>query len=243
MFAKNYIVIRDYETGSKNKYKTQPIQIGAVIVDLKRLEVVDDSLFVSSMRPELDDEKAKVAGLDPIEDEALKINNFTREELEKAPDTKLVWQNYLSYLEKYNLKGKGGSKWDAPIVGGFNNSNFDDVIDIRMCEKYGPKLDEWGGWTIYHPSFNFDVYQMVQHLFFSIRLNDKGSLSMDSLRTYFGMDKENAHRADVDVLQTAYLMIKILNLKKKLVNGDLGPKIKFQNSFANENEIIRKILQ
>jgi DNA polymerase III epsilon subunit-like protein len=240
---RNYVVVRDYETGSKNKYKTQPIQIGAVIVDVKKLEVVDDSLFVSTMRPELDDEKAKSLGLDPVEDEALKINGFTREELEKAPETKLVWQNYLSYLEKYNCKGKGGKNWDAPVIAGYNNSNFDDVIDIRMCEKYGPKLDEWGGWGIYHPTYNFDVFPMVQHLFYSIKLNDRGSLSMDSLREYFGMDKENAHRADIDVLQTAYLMIKILKLKKKLVSGELGPKIKFQGSFASENELIKKFLQ
>jgi DNA polymerase III epsilon subunit-like protein len=237
------IVVRDYETGSKNKYKTQPIQIGAVIVDIKKLEIVEDSLFVSSMRPELDDEVAKKNGLDAVEDEALKINGFTREELVHAPDTKLVWENYLSYLEKYNLKGKNGSKWDAPIIGGFNSSNFDDVIDIRMCEKYGPKLDEWGGWSIYHPMYNFDVFAMVQHLFFSIKLNDRGSLSMDSLRDYFGMDKENAHKADVDVLQTAALMIKILKLYKKLINGDLGPKIKFAQSFGSENEMIKKILR
>jgi DNA polymerase III epsilon subunit-like protein len=240
---RNYICVRDYETGSKNKYKTQPIQIGAVMIDPKKLEVVEDSLFVSSMRPILDDKEAVAAGFDPIEDEALKVNGFTREELEKAPETKLVWQNYLSYLEKYNLKGKGGNNWNAPVVGGFNNSNFDDVIDIRMCEKYGPKLDDWGGWGIYHPTYNHDVFQMVQHLFFSINLNERGSLSMDSLREYFGMDKENAHKADIDVLQTAYLMIKIMRLYKKLINGDLGPKIKFSQSFASENEAIKKILQ
>lgn len=240
---RNYIVVRDYETGSKNKYKTQPIQIGAVIIDPKRLEVVEDSLFVSTMRPELDDSKARASGFDPIEDEALKINGFTREELEKAPETKLVWQNYLSYLEKYNLKGKNGKNWDAPIVGGYNNANFDDVIDVRMCDKYGPKLDEWGGWGLYHPTANFDVYHMVQHLFFSIRLNERGSLSMDSLRDYFGMDKENAHKADVDVLQTAYLMLKIMKLYKKLVAGELGPKIKFQGSFATENQLVKNFLQ
>lgn len=242
MFCKNYVCIRDYESGSKNKYKTQPIQLGAVMVDLKRLEVVEDSLFVSTMRPELDDEKAKLAGLDPVEDEALKINKFTREELEKAPDTKLVWQTYLSYLEKYNVKGKNGSMWDAPIVGGFNNSNFDDVIDIRMCQKYGPDLDEWGGWSIYHPTYNFDIFQMIQHLFFSVRLNPNGRLNMDSLRDYFGMDKEGAHRAEMDVIQTAYLMLKILKLYKKLVAGDLGPKIKFADSFQSENELIKKFL-
>jgi DNA polymerase III epsilon subunit-like protein len=228
----NNICFRDYETGSKNKYKCQPIQLAAVMIDLKRLEVIEDSLFESTLKPFFTDEECEKHGVDPIEDEALKKNGFTREELKDAPDPKLVWQNYCDYLKNYNLKGKGGGKWDAPSVGGYNNSNFDNQIDVRMCEKYGPKLDEWGGWSIYHPFNNFDAMQQVQNMFHAKKINPFNSISMDAMREYFGYSTENAHKADVDVLQGADMLIRFLKLNKALVNGELdlphGKKIKFK---------------
>ena len=228
----NNIAFRDWETGGKNKYSCQPIQLACVMIDLQRLEVIEDSLFESTLRPIFDEETCKQNGVDPIEDEALKKNGFTREELKDAPDPKLVWQNYCDYLKNYNLKGKGGGKWDAPAVGGFNNSNFDNVIDVRMCEKHGPKLDEWGGWAIYHPFLNFDAMQSVQNMFHAKKINPFNSLSMDAMREYFGYKTENAHKADVDVLQGADMLIRFLKLNKALVNGELdlphGKKIKFK---------------
>lgn len=229
---RNNIVFRDWETGSKNRYNTQPIQLAAVIIDIKRLEVVPDSLFESTLRPLFTDEECEKAGVAPLEDEALKKNGFTREELQTAPYPKLVWQNYCDYLKNYNLKGKDGSKWDAPAVGGYNNCNFDDFIDIRMCEQYGPKLDEWGGWSLYHPFFRFDAQQLVQNFFHAKKINTFNSISMDAMREYFGYSMENAHKADVDVKQGADLLIRFLKLTKAVVNGELdlpkGKKIKFK---------------
>lgn len=229
---RNNIVFRDWETGSKNKYNCQPIQLAAVIIDIRRLEVIEDSLFESTLRPIFDEEQCVRTGVAPLEDEALKKNGFTREELEDAPYPKLVWEKYLDYLSNYNLKGKGGGKWDAPAVGGYNNSNFDNAIDIRMCELYGPPLDQWGGWSLYHPFMNFDAQQLVQNFFHSHKINSNDSISMDAMREYFGYSTDNAHKADVDVLQGADLLIRFLKLTKALVNGELdlpkGKKIKFK---------------
>lgn len=227
----NYICFRDYETGSKNKMRTQPIQLAAIMIDLPRLQIVPDSLFESKILPELDDEKAISEGMDPIMDEALKINGHTREDLARAPDAKTVWNQYLSYLDKYNLKGIKGGKWHAPIAAGFNNTNFDDYIDLRLAEKYGPKPDDYGGWSHYHPIHNFDVLQLVRTFFFSIDLNSTGSYSMDAVRQYFGYQKLNAHKADVDVKQGADLLLRFLKLTKRIVSGKLvlpaGKRIKF----------------
>lgn len=230
---RNHIIFRDYETGSKNKYTCQPLQLAAVAIDLQRLEIIQDSVFDSLIKPELDEDKCKKLGIAPIEEEALRVNKLDLEELKKAPDAKLVWQRYLDYLKDYNLKGKTGGKWDAPIVAGYNGTNFDDFIDIRMCEQYGPKLDEWGGWSIYHPFIKMDGQMMVQDMFFSVNITKNGSVSMDAMREYFGYKTEGAHNARVDVLQGADLLIRFLRLNKELVNGNLdlpkGKKIKFKN--------------
>lgn len=230
---RNYICFRDYETGSKNKFKTQPIQIAAVMINLPRLEVVEDSLFESLIQPEWDESKCEELGIDPIQDEALAINKITREELKDAPQEKVVWQKYCDYLKDYNLKGIDGGKWDAPIIGGFNNRNFDDMIDIRLCEKYGPNLDDFGGWTMYHPFYNFDVAPILHTYFHNKKIVKNNSYSMDACREFFGYKTENAHKADIDVLQGADMLVRFLKLSRKLVAGELnlpeGKKIKFKN--------------
>ena len=171
-------------------------------------------------------------GIDPLQDEALKINGFTRDDLRDAPHPKLVWEQYLEYLKGYNIKGRDGGKWNAPSIGGYNNHKFDDLIDVRMCEKYGPPLDDFGGWSMYHPFHNFDAQLLVQNFFHATKINNNDSISMDAIRTYFGYSMDNAHNAEVDVKQGADLLIRFLKLTKNLVSGKLnlptGKKIKFK---------------
>lgn len=229
---RNNICIRDYETGSKNRHKCQPIQIAAVMIDIRRLEVIQDSLFESLILPEFDDEKCLNLGIDPLEDEALKINGHTRESLADAPHAKLVWEQYLAYLKDYNIKGQDGGAWNAPAIGGYNSCKFDDVIDIRMCELYGPKLNDWGDWSMYHPFLNFDVQHLVQNFFHATKINNTDSISMDAMREFFGYKKDGAHDAETDVIQTADMLIRFLKLTKGIVAGTLdlpkGKKVKFR---------------
>ncbi len=95
---RNHLVFRDWETGSKDRRKCQPVQLASIIIDVRRLEVIPNSIFESTLRPIFDDKKAQQAGLDPLEDEALDLNGHTRESLADAPLPKLVWENYCDYL-------------------------------------------------------------------------------------------------------------------------------------------------
>lgn len=233
---RNNIVFRDYETGSRNRYKCQPIQIAAVVIDIKRLEIINDSVFTSTMKPVFDAEECERLGIDPIEQEALNINGHTVEELEEAPPLKTVWEQYLEYLKNYNIKGRDGDRWNAPAIGGYNNCKFDDFIDMRLCELYGPKLDEYGDMTMYHPFYNFDTQHLVQNFFHGVKVNKTDAISMDAMREYLGYKKENAHDAVVDVMQGADMLIRFLRLIKNLLGGKLdlpkGKKIKFKDSVA-----------
>jgi DNA polymerase III epsilon subunit-like protein len=225
------IIFRDYETGSKNCNKCQPLQLAAVAIDSRRLEIIPESVFCSYIKPEFDDKVAEQLGFDALQDEALKKNNITREQLKDAPQPKVVWKQYTDYLANYNIKGIGGGVWDNPIVAGFNNINFDDIIDERMCNLYGPKLDDYGGMTIYHPVIRLDAQMLVTSMFNNFRLSPTNKYSMDAVREYFGYKSENAHDAKVDVLQGADLLLRFLKLFRNLVDGKLvlpeGKKVKF----------------
>jgi DNA polymerase III epsilon subunit-like protein len=77
--ANRDFIVFDWETGSRNPHKTQPTQIAAIALDGRNFKV--KGTFNSEIRPILDDEEAIAAGLDPLQDEALKITGKNREAL------------------------------------------------------------------------------------------------------------------------------------------------------------------
>jgi len=244
---KNYIVFRDYETAEMNPNSAQITELAAVIIDPRSLEVIPESVFCSKVCPEWDDDKATKAGWLPVNYKSLEVCGFTKADLEYAPQAKFVWGEYLNYLNRYGLKGKAGNNWNAPIVAGFNSSNFDDIIDLNMCSKFGPKLGARGDWPFYHPTIKFDLMQLMHIVLNNIQLNARNSMSMDTIREYFGMDNDLSHRASFDVLQGAELFIKVLKLFRALTEGTVeltkGKKLVFKNCFEKENAKIRKLLQ
>ena len=97
------IIVFDFETGSRNPYKTQPVQIAAVAIHGRKLTIQPEGYFESLIRPALDDERAIELGLDPIEDEALAVNGKTRKELAKAPQPKAVWKKFTNFVDKCEI--------------------------------------------------------------------------------------------------------------------------------------------
>ena len=98
------IIVFDFETGGRNPYTCQPTQIAAVAIHARKLELQPGGTFNSEIRPIIDDDKAIKAGVDPLEEEALKITRKTRDELAKAPLPKTVWRKFSQFCDKYNFK-------------------------------------------------------------------------------------------------------------------------------------------
>lgn len=244
---KNNIIILDFESGSRYPLTTQPLQLAAVIIDIKKLEIIKDSSFQSLMRPIFDADKCIELGIDELQDEALNVNHLTREELKDAPSPKLVWNNFVEYTKKYNLKGLKGKQWDSVIVAGYNNTGFDNIIINRLSDQYGPKLDKYGKCTLFHPFHNFDVQQNIAQWFHCASINPKNSISLDAIREYMGIGTENAHDALKDCYDTAFLLIKFLRLIKGIYMGDIdlpkGKRVKFKNCFDKENKLTQKYLE
>ena len=235
------IIVYDFETGGKKKNVSQPIQIAAIALDPKKLEVLEGGVFESLMKPILDDDEAIELGLEPLQDKALDINHKTREELAKAPKTAVVWDAFGKWVKTFNPKG---NKWGRPVKAGFNNFKFDDIIVDRLCGqepyKLGPYDDEYGQEDMFHPIHAIDVMKLCWYWFESIDLPMRG-MSMDALREYFGMQSENAHDALVDVVDTAEILVRFLKLSRYCHNGLPKPdftNVRFNNCVARKGRMV-----
>ncbi|MAF25448.1 hypothetical protein CL634_07730 [bacterium] len=219
------IIVFDFETGSRNPDKTQPVQIAAVAIHGRKLTIQNGGYFESLMRPVLDDDKAIEMGIDPIEDEALAVNGKTRKELAKAPQPKTVWKKFSNFVNKYNWKK---TPYFAPVAAGYNINGFDMPIVQRLCEQYGPTDKKTGKQTLFDKIHRIDMMDTVW-MWMENNVDIK-SLSMDSMRDLLGMSKENAHDAMQDVKDTANLMIAFMKLHRRV-----SPKVKFEKAFADGN--------
>ena len=219
------IVVFDFETGSRNPHKTQATQIAAVVIHGKSLKIKSDRTFNSEIRPILDDDKAIELGLDPVEDEALEITRKTRKALAKAATPKFVWRKFAKFVAMHNWKG---TPWFNPIAAGYNINNFDLPIVQRMCNEYGPVEKKTGRQNVFHPIYKIDLMDTVW--MWMENNPDVRSISMDSMRDLMNINKDNAHDALQDCLDTANILVKFMKLHRSL-----SPKVKFEKAFANED--------
>lgn len=219
----NNIIVFDMETGGRNPRECECIQIAAVVINPRTLELFKQPNgkpvhFNSLMRP---------TDFDKLEEGALRVNKKTVEELEEAPLPEVVWNQFATFCKQYALGGKSDS-WSAPIAGGFNIINFDMVILQRLCETYGMTGKE-GKQSIFHTNYYFDLMQLIAYWFNGQK--DPTKYNFDALRDFFGLSKEGAHDALQDVLDTAAVLRRFMNLARTLQEPDAKWRVKFKDAF------------
>jgi len=247
------ILFYDYETTGKNPHTCQPIELAAVIIDGRKLEVREDSCFSSYIKP-MPDEEAIKYGMEPVTPEVLGITKIDPKNLETAPSLKTVWSQFELYTKKYN---PGKDSWTAPIGVGFNVDGYDNIINTRIAgghywqinamgymKELGLK-EPWGfgPWDekrlqhkLFHPIFHIDLMDTVWQ--WTENMKEMDRISMDRIRQWLGIDAEHAHRGIVDVVQGAYIFARFLRLTRAMV-----PKVKFANSFTVEdNKAIARLV-
>ena len=226
MANRDYIVF-DFETGSRNGRTTQPTQIAAIALDGRNLAL--KGTFNSEIKPILDDDEAIAAGVDPIEDGALKVTNKTREALAKAPSLKSVWSKFTKFVDQYNWKGE---PFFAPIHVGYNIIGFDMHIINRLCEEFGPWDKKSHQNKLFSKVYKVDLMDNI----FMWTEGDPSfkSISMDSLREKMGLASENAHDALQDVKDTANIFIKMLKTHRAVYQN-----IEFEKAFAKGNLYVK----
>lgn len=225
--ANRDFIVFDWETGSRNPHKTQPTQIAAIALDGRNFNMKGQ--FNSEIQPIFDDEEAIKAGVDPIEDEALKITGKTREGLAQAPPLKSVWQKFTKFVSQYNWKGDA---FFNPIPVGFNIIGFDMIIVNRLCEQFGPWDKERNQQKLFSKVYKFDIMDSI----FAWTESDPfvRSISMDALRERMGLSSENAHDALQDVKDEANIFIKLMKTHRAIYQN-----MNFDKAFADGNLYVR----
>lgn len=220
------LIVFDFETTSKWADTTQPVQLAAVVIHGRKLEIKPGTEFQSLIRPVFDEKECEELKLDPLTEEAIAIHGKTRAMLETAPTLKSVWSNFVDYVNEHNFKKDA---WNAPISCGYNIRNFDNKIVERICCQepwaYGPKDKRGVGQGLFHPIHSIDIMDLMHAL--TENNKEVNSLSVDNLiRGYMGYAKGTAHDALSDVLCCAEVYCRTQRLFR-----DFAGKFKIKDSF------------
>jgi len=223
------ICVFDMETDGSNPDVCSPVQIAAVIVDPLRLEIIPDSEFNVSIKPEKleEDENHTYADSDILEFHS-KVRGCSKEDIlttwKSYTPQNQSWKLFLSYLEKYHIRSDKKSCFTAPIAAGYNINRFDLRIIERLSKKYN-NLNKEGRSSLFYPRDVIDVMNIIFYWFESN--NELKNYTLDNLRDYLGLSKDGAHDALKDVKDTAEILIRFLRLHR-----NLGKKVKFKGSFT-----------
>lgn len=217
------------ETDGSNPDVCSPVQIAAVIIDPLRLEIIQDSEFNVTIKPEKleEDDSYTYSDSDILEFHS-KVRGCSKDDIlttwkEYTPQNQ-SWKLFLSYLEKYHIRSDKRSCFTAPIAAGYNINRFDLRIVDRLSKKYN-NLNKEGRSSLFYPRDVIDVMNVIFYWFESN--NELKNYTLDNLRDYLGLSKEGAHDALKDVKDTAEILIRFLRLHR-----NLGKKVKFKGSFT-----------
>jgi DNA polymerase III epsilon subunit-like protein len=219
------------ETDGSDPSICSPVQIAAVIVDPIKLEIVKNSEFNVSLKPERLVSSSKD---NPYDDSDIldwhgKVLNTSPEKVlsnwKQYPDQDQSWKCFVDYLQNYHSRSTKKNLFSAPMAAGYNIFRFDLKIVERLSQKYKNVTKE-GGTDLFYPRDTLDIMNLLFYWFEGS--SELENLTLDSVRKYFGISGENAHDALKDVQDTAEILIRFLRLHRNLCK-----KVKFKQSFVS----------
>lgn len=227
MIKKNLICF-DFETSSVNPNRCDVFQLAAIAIDQTRLEIIPNSTFSSWVKPINFERPSYYEEYKDTIDWHCKKQNCTKDvfmrKIQDAPEEKSVWKQFIQYLSQYHDRQNNQNFFSSPIPTGFNIIDFDIPIINRLCTRYN-NVQKDGSQSIFFKRDIKDVLHIAS-LWLS-PLNELKSFSLDSIRTYMGIEVEGGHNAKKDVVDTAQILLRFLRM-----HTALAPRANFKNSFA-----------
>jgi DNA polymerase III epsilon subunit-like protein len=227
----NKICVFDFETDGSDPDSCSPVQIAAVMVDPVTLQVIDGSEFNVNFKPEVIEANENYEYTTDILDFHAKVRGCSKQDIldqwKKYPKQEYSWKLFTNYLDNYHSRSSRKSQFSAPIAAGYNIHRFDLRIIERLSQKY-KNLNKENRSDIFYPRDTVDIMSLMFYWFEAS--NELKSYSLDTVREYFGIDKQGAHDALKDVKDCAELLTRFLKLHR-----NLSSKIKFRNSFVENS--------
>lgn len=209
----NYLCVFDLETTDKIAETCQPIQMAFKMYDYYSLDEVPNGEFSTLCRP------PEGTYFSP---EAMAVHKIPMEAIQKAPNIKLAWQSFVEEVQKYN---PSKSKYNSPVVAGYNIEGYDLKIVDRLNKLcYGDKppvlFNDFRGAV--------DLMKIIQLLFDTS--GELGDVKFDTVRKYFGISDSQAHLANMDIRHEGALLVRMLKFLRQTTRNSTR---KFKNAFKD----------
>lgn len=171
------------------------------------LDPKDNDIITIALMIEVDGEikdtlelKIQPINWDTIQDKALEVNGYTREDLKTFEDPKIAHKKLVNFLGKYVNRYNRNDKYQP--------AGYNVGFDIGFLENFFKKVGDqyFGSWVDYH---KLDVATLVQLLALKKVLH-LGSYRLASVSDHFNVEID-AHNALSDIQATRELCYKILN--------------------------------
>jgi DNA polymerase III epsilon subunit-like protein len=202
-------MIFDFETTSKFSHLAEITQIGAIAVDNRTLRPLDT--FKTMVKPH---------DIDGIEDKALEVTGFTRQQfydLSEAHLPEAIWPTFVEWVQGFN-RSANNNAFNAPIPVGYNIVGYDMPILRKYCQKYGPWDDKRQDQKLLSQFGKVDVMDIVWLWLEHSRCLPNMKLS--TIAEHFGVPKEiieDAHDALTDCrICEGFLVAYLQRLRGKL---------------------------
>jgi len=218
-----WIIVFDWETDGPDPTTCNPVELAAVPVDPRTLEVKTDQAFKAVIKPDgIDTEEYFTKSRQDTIAWHAKQRGVSSEEIvedwKSGQSEKVVWKNFCNYCSKYHVDKEPGQWFTEPVPSGYNIINFDIPIARRLAKKYKTKL----------PFSEVSKIDMMDILFMWFEnLDEPSSMKLDAFRKFFGMKAIQAHEALSDTIDEAELMVKFIKFHRR--QASVG---KFKGAFA-----------
>lgn len=245
-------VIVDFETNALDNNYNQPVSIGAVMIDARKLTICEQGTFYSLIKI-IPDEEVEKYNLCKTEQKALEVNKLNLKDIMCAPPLKKVWGDFTSWMKFHTIKK---DQWEAPIFCGHNKDYDKRIVDrvkdghlngqtvlsnkllaktktakasnedlAKEYKSLTPYVEPWkfGPDWLFHPSISLDTMQLSFTLFENCK--EPHRMSLSSIKSFLGFKDTGAHNALVDCLYSAEILVRYLKLMRNVyrdTNFDTG---------------------
>jgi DNA polymerase III epsilon subunit-like protein len=226
------IIVFDLETDGTDSRICDPVEIAAIAIHPRTLQVIKDSEFHTFIRPtKIDKEDYYEAHRDTIEwhahNQKCKAEDILRT-WKTAPLQRIAWSNFVNYTLRYHTQQHGRNIFTAPIAAGYNIIKFDLPIINRLSQKYG-QITKENESNLFFGRDKLDVMPLTFYWFENSK--EISSYDLDTLRDYFGFPQTGAHTAGCDVQVTTELVVRYLRLARKFAG-----KVRFKDAFIKTEQ-------
>ena len=208
---KRWIIVFDWETDGKDPLTCNPVELAAIPIDPRTLEIKVDKAFNTVIKPPgftkeeyFTDDRQKT-----IEWHA-KQRGVSSEDIiatwKKGKSQKIAWKNFCEYCKKFNIEKSYGNWYTEPVAAGYNIVGFDLPICQRMADKHKTGMP-------FSKTSKMDVMDLLFYWFEN--LDEPKNMRLDTMREFFSLKTAQAHEAYSDTLDTAKLLVQFLQFHRR----------------------------